>query len=57
MAKLEGLMPTMKLNCHLKKKHIFIAWAGYLKAHSLFQLMGVAKMQRKGFPPFPILNI
>lgn len=57
MAKLEGLMPAMKLKCHLKKKHVFIAWVGYLKAHSLFQLMEVAdKDPEKRLSSFPYIK-
>lgn len=47
MAKLESLMPGMKLSCHLRNQHIFIIHAGYLKAYSL--LMGVAGTKRKVF--------
>lgn len=46
MAKLEGLVPAVKLSCHLRKKHIFIIHAGYLKTYSLFELMGVAGTER-----------
>lgn len=46
MAKLESLMPAMKLSCHLRKQRIFIIRAGYLKAYSLFELMGVTGTER-----------
>jgi len=55
MAKLEGLMPAMKLSCHLRKKHIFIICARYLKAYSPFELMGVAgtdRAKRFSFSPY-----
>lgn len=45
MAKLESLMPAMKLSCHLRNQHIFLIHAGYLKAYSL--LMGVAGTEGK----------
>lgn len=39
-------MPAMNLSCHLRKKYIFIIYAGYLKAYSLFELIGVAGTDR-----------
>lgn len=47
-----GLMPGMKLNCHLTKQHIFIACAGYLSPVRVNGGCRHRKIQRKGFLSF-----